>query len=450
MHLFTQTEHFLTTNRNGAIEKALFGPMNVVLKDTLIVRKDLAMIIDAPPRFAQAFFRPVLSGLTRPQFHHLWVLVLGILLSLRRPKLIHLAAACPGHAHRTAHGAFLAHSDWDAGGLLDDEVRSILRRMKPRRREMIYLLIDDTRIPKRGRKMFGVSKIWDHKQQRFVHGHFVVTAANLFRGVTLPWRFDLWLPKRWAGRSYRKSTEIAAQMIRSFEPPRGLKVRVLFDAFYLCPTVTKACQARGFTWFSVASRNRTLTRTWGVGQKIGDLGPGLLKYAGRHVRMPRARGRAKLRIASVDGRLARIGDVRLVISKRPRSSWKTMVTFATNETGLTAREIVSVYEKRWAIEVLFKELRGHLGLGDYQVLSKDAIQRHLHLCGLAHLLLTHHGMDAVGAQARKAKGEVPLPTMSERLAALRDDVRRDQLRKLFRRGRHRTLYARIEEYLRAA
>jgi len=437
-------------NGFGAIEKALFGPMKVVFEDTAIERKDLAMIIDAPPRFVQAFFRPVLSGLTRPQFHHLWVLTLGMLLSLRRPKLIHLAAVCSGHTHRTAHGAFLAHSDWDAAGLLNDEVHSMLRRMKPRRGERIYLIIDDTRIAKRGKKMFGVSKIWDHKDQRFVHGHIVITAAILFRGVTLPWRFELWLPQRWAKASFRKSTEIAAQMIRTFEPPKGLKVRVLFDAFYLCPTVTKACETRGFTWFSVASRNRSLTRTWGVAQRIGDLGPGLLKYAGCSARMPRARGKAKLRIAAVDGRLTRIGDVRLVISKRPRSPWKTRVAFATNETGLAAREIVSVYEKRWAIEVLFKELRGHLGLGDYQVLSKDAIQKHLHLCGLAHLLLTHHGMETVGAQARKANTQVPLPKMSERLTALRDDVRRDQLRRVFAGRKHRRLRIQLEECLRAA
>ena len=88
------------------------------------------------------------------------------------------------------------------------------------------------------------------------------------------------------------------------------------------------------------------------------------------------------------GCLARTGDVRLVFSKRPRSSWKSLVVFATNETKLTARAIVSIYEKRWSIEVLFKEQRGDLGLGDYQVLSQDAIQRHLHLCGLADLLPT--------------------------------------------------------------
>ena len=163
--------------RDGAIEKALFDPMNMVLTDTLVERKDLAMIIDSPPRFVQAFFRPVRPGLSKPQFHHLWTLVLGILLNARRAKLTHLADALPGHTHRTAHGAFLSRSDWDATGLLDTEVHALLRRMRPRRGEVIYLIIDDTRIPKRGKRMFGVSRIWDHKQQRYIHGHFVVMAA---------------------------------------------------------------------------------------------------------------------------------------------------------------------------------------------------------------------------------------------------------------------------------
>lgn len=435
---------------NSPIEKALFGPMSVVENITFIEPEGLAMIIDAPPRFARAFFRPARAGLSKPQFHHLWTLVLGILLNARRAKLTHLAGALPGHRHRTAHGVFLSRSEWDAAGLLGTEAGHLLRRMKPRRGETLYLIIDDTRIPKRGKKMFGVSTIWDHKQQRFVHGHIVVAAAILFRGLTLPWAFQLWLPRRWAGRTYRKSTEVAAGMIRAFDPPKGLKVRVLFDAFYLSPVVTKACQQRGFTWFSVAARNRTIVRTWGVSQRIGDLGPGLLKYRGRRVRMRRSRGWAALRIAAVDGRLSRIGNVRLVFSKRPRSAWKSMVAFATNEAKLAARAIVSIYEKRWAIEVLFKELRGDLGLGDYQVLSKDSIQRHLHLCGLAHLMLTHHSTDAVGAQARKANMEVPLPTMNERLDALRHGLRRDQVGQLFRGERHRRLRQRLERYLLAA
>ncbi len=113
---------------------------------------------------------------------------------------------------------------------------------------------------------------------------------------------------------------MAAELIRAFQPPKGLKVRVLFDTFYLCPLVAKTCVQRGFAWFSVASKNRTFCRRRGGKRKLADLAPGLLKHKSRCVRMRRSRGWAHLRIAQADGRLARIGDIRLVVSKRPRSS----------------------------------------------------------------------------------------------------------------------------------
>ena len=34
----------------GAMDKAVFGPMRVVFANTAVERKDLVMIIDAPPR----------------------------------------------------------------------------------------------------------------------------------------------------------------------------------------------------------------------------------------------------------------------------------------------------------------------------------------------------------------------------------------------------------------
>lgn len=40
---------------------------------------------------------------------------------------------------------------------------------------------------------------------------------------------------------YRKLTDMAARMIRDFAAPvAGVKVRVLFDAFYLCPSATNS------------------------------------------------------------------------------------------------------------------------------------------------------------------------------------------------------------------
>ena len=432
------------------------GPSRLggVVEDFALAKEGPTVIIDHLPSCVKGFFRPVRPQLSKPQFAHLWTLVLAMVINLRSAKLVHLSRLAPRSTHRTRHGAFLNHADADAPALLEECSCTALAGMKPQAGETIYLILDDHRIAKRGRKMARLSKIWDHKNRRFVHGHIVLLATVCFRGVVLPWRLHLQKPKGQPGPRYRKLTDLAAQMIREFVPPAGVKVRVLFDAFYLCPTVTRACQSRGFCYFSVAAKNRSFAadgvRGGGRGRQIGLLSPGMIRHRG-NVRMKRSRGTAKLRIVGIDGHLSRIGRVRMVLRKRPGQRWKTTVAIVTNETGLEARQIVSIYESRWSIEVLLKELEVDLGLGDYQVLSEEGILKHLHLCCLAHLVLTHHAMEGVGAQARKANTTVRLPTMSQRLEMLRSDIRHDQIQRLFRHGgSHERVRQKVERYLRAA
>jgi SRSO17 transposase len=405
------------------------------------------MIIVRIPMFLQSTLAPLRSFTSVPQFAHLRWIVLAMVMNTRKAKLVHLSGLTPNAGHRTSNGSFLS-APWDAPSLLLDQAMRTLRSMKPKKGETIYLLIDDTRISKRGKKMEALSKIWDHKQQSFVRGHMIVTAAILFRDVVLPCQISLWLPKAFAGSSYRKTTEIAAGMIDCFEPPEGLKTRVLFDAFYLCPSVVRACENKGFFWFSVASKNRKLTgRRYARKETIRDFAPAVLKHHGQRVRLRRSRGWRWMRIASVDGNLSRLGRVRMVLSKRPRDSWKNVLAVATNEIKLKAREIIVVYEKRWNVEVLFKELRESLGLGHYQVIGRAAIERHLHLVCLTHLVLTHHSLEAVGAEARKANTKVDLPSMNQRLASMREAIRREQLQGLVNRIEHRKTKAMVKKFL---
>ena len=184
---------------------------------------------------------------------------MGLLINARPTKLSHLASAIPNQGHRTSHARFLA-SDWDAPGVLAAQAERIIRQMQPGKGEATYLLIDDIRIRKCGKTMDAVSKIWDQKTHSFMRGHVVVTAAIYFRGVSIPWAVELWIPKAQAGSEYRKLSQIAVSLIQRFPQLGNTKVRVLFDAAYLAVHVTKACESRGFTWFSVAARNRNLFR----------------------------------------------------------------------------------------------------------------------------------------------------------------------------------------------
>lgn len=433
----------------GATEKALAESMNVVINGTCIDRKDLAMIIDACPRFVQRFFGARAATLSKPRRAHLWRIVLVIAVGRCGVKLSHLAAAILGGRHRTRLGGFLRDADWDAPGLLRQQALAILRWMRPRRGEALDLILDDTRVAKRGRRMAALQTIWDHAHQRFVQGHIWVVAALRFRGVVLPWRIELWKPRSMAPRAYRKTTDIAAEIVATLDLPWALQVRVRFDAFYLCSPMVTLCRQKGYLWFSVAARNRSFRRDRGRPAPLGALAPGWLRHEARSIRMPRARGSVPMRIASVDGELSRIGPGRLVASKRPRDPWRKLVIFATN-ARMAAREIVTVYERRWAIEVMFREWRSDLGLGEYQMLDEHAIIRHVHLCALAHLLLTRHAMERMVEQARKANHEVALPPMSIRRECLRATLRRDQVRRLLGGRRYRRLRSTLEPYLLAA
>ena len=87
---------------------------------------------------------------------------------------------------------------WDvAGSLCTTPMAGLgaVRAVAPRPGETIELILDDHRIAKRGKKMDRLSKIWDHKEQKFVHGHIVLFAAVCFRGVVMPLRLHLWKPK---------------------------------------------------------------------------------------------------------------------------------------------------------------------------------------------------------------------------------------------------------------
>jgi SRSO17 transposase len=414
------------------------------------------VIIERLPSFVQRFFSPMRPRLSKPQFAHLWSLVLAVVVNLRAAKLVHLSAATPRHGHRTSAGAFLSRGDWDAPALVEAAAADLLASMRPKAGEVVHLILDDNRIAKRGRKMGYVSKIWDHKQQRFVRGHIALFAAVAFRGVVLPWKVELWKPKGHPGPRYRKLTDMAAAMVKAFAAaaPEGVKVRVLFDAFYLCPQVARACENNGFTFFSVAARNRTFTTDAGKRRckrkSIARLMPGLIRHKGRRVRMKRSRGHATLRIASADGHLSRIGRVRMVVSKRPRGPWKKCIAIVTSETGLRPRQVVAIYETRWLIEVLFKELRQDLGLADYQMIAEEGVLHHLHVCCLAHLLLTHRSLDALGAKAKEGHEQVTLPPMSARLADLRARIARDQIESLFKGERHAALRQKLCDYLLAA
>ena len=61
-----------------------------------------------------------------------------------------------------------------------------------------------------------------------------------------------------------------------------------------------------------------------------------------------------------------MGDVTIILSKKRHNDGpKQTKILVTNLPDARSRQVVDVYRRRWAVELLFKELKGVTGLGQH-------------------------------------------------------------------------------------
>jgi SRSO17 transposase len=401
------------------------------------------------PPFGKRFFRRVRKLIGSCHFAHFWRAVAAIAAMQGRRSLKKIEAACRNHHSRQSIGFFLTKAHWDAPQVLADTALDTLRTLGWKPGDPLDLVLDDTQKKKRGKQMDALSKIFLHAEKVYAQGHTILGCALVYRGVVLPYAVRLWMPKSCCatrqgadeGESveYRKLTEMAGEIIADFPLP---KVTVLFDSYYLCPNVTRACEAKKYHYVGVAKKNRNFFPDGRDRdkRKLATYGPNLLGRLGRTTSL---RGK-KYRLAERVGRLSKLGRVKLVFSRRGRE--KSWIAMATNATRWGAVRVLNHYLDRWPIEVLFKESKQYLGLGDYQVLRYRGIERYLCLVLIAHLLLTHLGAAAHGAQAEtKASQPLDLPSVPQLQTLLRNQLWDDNINSLEKGSRNRRVGKKLKQ-----
>jgi hypothetical protein len=379
------------------------------------------------PPFGKRFFRRARKLVGRCQFEHFWRAVMAIASLQGRRSLQRIEEVLNHHRTRQAIASFLNQALWDAPELLRQTALDTLKQLRYRPGDLIYLILDDTQKRKRGRKMQAVSKIFLHAERVFARGHTILGCALVYRGVIIPYAVSVYATAAFCTASqaeaepqdrltFRKLTQMAADVISTVSLPPKARVLVLFDSYYLCPTVLAACQAAKFPFISVAKKNRNFAPDGRPRdpRKLSTYGRNVLERSGR---WQNVQGK-KHRLAQRVGQLSKAGRVKLVFSRRPGE--KSWVALATNETRWSAQTVLRHYFQRWPIEVLFKMSKQYLGLGDYQVLRYRGVVRYLHLVLIAYLLLTHLALNESSAQAAiKEQAELRLPSIPELQVKLR-------------------------------
>jgi len=189
--------------------------------------------------------------------------VLAMALSEGRHTISNLVRHLDAEHHRSRYNNFLNVARWEPEKLLHTAALGLLETVAPPRDKTLFLILDDSVIPKRGRKMEAVGWLHDSTGGGKVRGHDLIFSVLRAGEVTIPWGFRPYVKKqdtRKLGVPFRKVTELAAELIRTFEVPDGWNVVVLFDTFYLCQRVVNACRGKGLAWVSCLKSNRILDR----------------------------------------------------------------------------------------------------------------------------------------------------------------------------------------------
>ncbi len=391
--------------------------------------------------------------LTEVQFQHLRMIVLAIGITYGRKSMGALKEILPCESHHTNLCLFLRYN-WEADILLDIVARRQLEALDLRKGEVLYLIIDDTKVRKRGKRMKALHKVKDPATGRYFFGHTFVAATLYAKGVTIPFRLKTFLSADWCrreNRPYRKLTDLAVECVDALaDVSPGVEVVVLFDSYYACDKMFDACERHGFIWGTTLAANRNVFID-GRKRKVGKHGRWIVPRAAHPVKLGKehAGSHRRFRAVAFDATLRGYRPVRVVFSRRKGE--KKVVALATNDRSASASRIIDRYLYRWSIEVFFKDAKQLLGLTHYQCLDIDAVTRYVHLVALAYALLTHLRLPATGEKGKRKKNAlVSRDTTRKRQADLRNLVLDDSVKVLFSKASHKKSLQNFVSLLKAA
>jgi hypothetical protein len=357
------------------------------------------------PKKLESFFAP-LEGLFHWNHHEYFrTLVVLIVFSWGRRNITALYRHLDGQHwhHRSRFNNFLNLLRWPAQQALQLKASELMGRLDLKTGDTLFLIIDDSKKQKRGKAMRAVGWIKDPLSGQMIKGHQYLTATIMGRGYTIPFGIRLYIKEQDCpalNRPFKKITQLAAELINEFKPPKGVHIRVLFDSYYLCPVVVKACRKKGFRFVSTLKSNRNLFKN-GRKLKAGAYGPNLFRRSRKKIyRLKKCHGTVRYRYVDAGWlKVSRLGRLHVIFSRK--NGERKTLGLVTDDPKLSAIQMMKTYSQRWSIEVFFKDSKQLLGLGQYQNLSYEAAVTHLHLVCFAYALLTHIAIDGEGAQGQR-------------------------------------------------
>ena len=336
------------------------------------------------------------------QWLHFKSIVLAMLVTPYKATLSGMVKILSFGSHRSKHNEFLNDCSVIMRKVLKFYAMLLLQLLK-KPGESIYFIFDDTSNKKRGKHIIAAFKFFDHTRKQYIWGHQLVCAVIEYRNIVIPYAIEIYTSKeeaRTRGYIFKKKTEIAAEILDSFEADENQTVKdgvfILADTYYASPMIMHLCRKRRYSFVSMLKINRVLT----VKNKQMNVSSYTKQYfKGKKKNKIIRIGKRKYQTHSEKVILKSGGAVKIVCTRS--LSHYTVKTIFTTNTALSIESILKAYSKRWSIEVFFKMSKQYLGLRAYQNRNLTATQSAVRLSLISYNLLTHVFIKEKRAQGKK-------------------------------------------------
>jgi SRSO17 transposase len=194
------------------------------------------------------------------QWLHFQSILLALLVTLYKATLIGMVKVLSIGRHISKHNEFLNDCSVILSKVLKFQAMLILNLLK-KSGKAIYFIIDDTSNKKRGKHILAAFKFFNHTCKQYIWGQQLVCAILEYRGIVIPYAIEVYIPKDTAkanGYEFKKKTQIASEILNTFEADEKQQDFVVADTYYASPAIMKICRSNKYSFVSMLKTNRIL------------------------------------------------------------------------------------------------------------------------------------------------------------------------------------------------
>jgi hypothetical protein len=358
--------------------------------------------IISPVRKLVTFFAILNLRFSKPQRAHALNFMEGIIMHEDDKTLSGISRLLFDGCHPSSLADFFTYSPWDEqdvryhlqealiGWLLRDKQHNLFN-------DCITISVDDSLVikPKESKHFELADWHFDaNGRGGFAWGISFVTMHMEYRGQSLPVNWRIYLKEQTVRRlndkyeiemEFKSKMKLVMEMLEEVKGylPEGNDIYILFDSWYASKKLIKYCLGNNWNVICALKSNRVFR-----GKKLSKIARNLGNKSLTRTWVNSAETSALYFTCLRKGKLRGIEkEVSVIISKRHIRD-KRPGFFLCTDTSFSAKQALSVYMRRWAIEIDYLYLKKRLGLSDFRVRSMEGIYRYFTLVFLTLVYLS--------------------------------------------------------------